>query len=123
MKPCKICFESFIPRQTFDTLFTPQTTCQSCALSLERTMNENVVPLTGNTLRILTFEQPESAAFFHKIMTRILEEGLSVIFYDSVDPQALLSWRHLKTLLRPLNVYHCDFLTLDALHRLENSLE
>ena len=123
MPTCTICHESFIPRQTFETLFTPEKLCQTCRLDLKRPLRDNHVPLLGNTLVVLTFEAPMKPAYFHTLMQRILKEDLFLVFYEDALLQDTLTFRLLGALMRPVVLFHSEFMTLTKLETIEAMLE
>lgn len=123
MAICDICYDFFIPRQTFETLFTPEKTCQSCQLDLKKPLRENHVPLFKNTLVVLTFESSMTAAFFHIIMKKILDENLTILFYENIYSNERETYRLVKALMKPVLLFHSDFMTLDTLERMETKLE
>ncbi|MGM0435575.1 MAG: hypothetical protein ACQEQA_00845 [Bacillota bacterium] len=123
MPNCDICHESFIPRQTFETLFTPETTCQSCRLDMKRSVRENHVPLLGNSLVVLTFDAPMKPAFFHTLMHKIVHESIEGLFYENIQTHDRETYRLLGALMRPVMLFHGDFMTLDKLQSIETMLE
>jgi len=118
-----ICHEYFIPRQTFETLFTPERLCQICRLDLKRPLLENHIPYQGNTLVVLTFEAQMKPAYFHTLMQKVVEKDYTVLFFEDGFLREDAPLRLLGALLHPLMLFHSEFLTLEKLETIEAMLE